>query len=536
MTAESAQEYEPGGAPLYAGGGAEETMSSAIPLIHEAIGRRPGDPAVVDDARTVTWGELDDRVNRFGRGAEALGAEPGRHVVLVATNRAEFLEALIGLMRAGLVVTPIKTNWTAEEIGYVLDDADSALVVTDVDAARAAARQRGLPCVDLDDDVAGWLDAQPGEALPADRAGWRMSYTSGTTGRPKGVVRAGAGETPYLEAFAASAQVARMLHLPDDGPHLVVAQLFHGAPLAFALGALAAGAPLHVMPRWEAEDGLRRLEHVASTCMVPTMFRQLLTLPSEVRERFDPSGLRTVLHGGEPCPPDTKRRMIEWWGPVFVEYYGFSEGGMTVATTEEWLARPGTVGRATRNQRTVILDDDGNELPPGTEGRVYFTAPDGRRFSYLHDPEKTERAHAPGDAYTAGDLGWVDEDGYLFLSGRDADVIVSAGVNVYPAEVEAVLYEVAGVADACVVGAPDEMRGETPVAFVRVADTADPDEVLAAVERSVEGRLAGYKRPRRIEPVDEVPRDPTGKVLRHQLRAPLWSQAGGLATGAQASG
>ena len=465
----------------------------------------------------------------MGHGAEALGLVPGDHVAVVAGNRTEFVEVVIGVQRAGMVVTPLKTSWTPAEVGAVLDDAHTKLVVTDVDAARRAAGDRDIPVLDVD-DFDTWLGAQDRSALPTDRRGWRMSYTSGTTGRPKGVVHAWSGQSPFAEAFARSTGWAEAAHLPGDGVHLMASQLFHGAPLTFGLAALACGAPLRIMPRWDASDFVSQLgDGVASTALVPTMFRHLLALPDGERATADRTALRTVLHGGEPCPPELKRRMIDWLGPVLVEYFGFSEGGMTLATTEEWLARPGTVGRALPHQEILVLDERGAPLPANTEGLVYFRFLDGSGFRYFGDPEKTATAYGPDGAFTAGDVGWLDDDGYLYISGRRAEVIVSAGVNVYPAEVEAVIDAVDAVADVAVVGGPDPERGEQVVAFVVRAPGSTDHAVIAAVEAVSSEHLAGYKRPRRIVLCDEVPRDPTGKLLRGLLREGLWRGEGRFA-------
>jgi long-chain acyl-CoA synthetase len=311
--------------------------------------------------------------------------------------------------------------------------------------------------------------------------------------------------------------------------HLMASQLFHVAPLTFGLAALALGAPMRIMPRWDAADFLgHAADGVASTTLVPTMFRHLLALADDDRRQVVGTTLRTVLHGGEPCPPDLKRRMVEWWGPVFVEYFGYSEGGMTLATTEDWRARPGTVGRALAHQEIRILDDAGQRVAPGTEGAVYFRFLDGTRFSYFGDDAKTEAAYGPDGAFTAGDVGWLDEEGYLYISGRRAEVIVSAGVNVYPAEVEAVIDGIDGVADVAVVGGPDPERGEQVVAYV-VPAAGRGDDIVAAVDAATQEHLAGYKRPRQIVVCDEVPRDPTGKLLRTRLRERLWEGRSGFA-------
>jgi long-chain acyl-CoA synthetase len=495
-------------------------MEPAPPL-WTLTGREPGDLAVDDGRRPLTWGALDAETNAFGHGLVARGLVPGDHVSVVARNHVEYLVAVIGSMRAGMVVTPVKTGWTPSEIGYLLQDAGSRAVVTDVASAREAAQQQGVVLVDLERDHAEWIAEQPTDPHPYDRCGWRLSYTSGTTGRPKGVVRADSGTRPFSDAFVASAAFATALQIPRDDPHLVVSRLFHGAPLTFALSALAAGTPLLVMERWDAAAAVDLLaDGAASTIMVPTMFRQMLALPEATRARLPVPTLHTVIHGGEPCPVGLKRRMIDWLGPIFVEYFGVSEGGMTLASTEDWLARPGTVGRIHTAAGVVILDDDGHEVPAGTEGAVYFRS-GGASFSYKGDPDKTESAHR-GDAFTAGDIGYVDADGYLFLSGRRADVIVSAGVNVYPAEIETELEVVPGVADLCVVGAPHEERGEIPVAVVVVADGFAPDAVVAGLEARAAEHVAGYKRPAHYVVEASLPRDDTGKLLRRQVRDRMW--------------
>ena len=445
-------------------------------------------------------------------------------------NSVNFVVAVLGAQRAGMIVTPVKTGWTAAEVEYLLTDARSRVVVTDVGSARDAAASVGLPVIDLANGYDAWLGGQSRTPLPFDRRGWRLSYTSGTTGRPKGVVRANVGSQPFSDAFLASAGFARALRIPSDAPHLVVSRLFHGAPLTFALSALAAGTRLTVMDQW---DAARALDHLAtgaaSTIMVPTMFRQMLALPEAERARLPVPTLRSVVHGGEPCPIRLKQQMIDWLGPVFIEYFGVSEGGMTLATTEEWLARPGTVGRTHVGEAVKILDDAGHELPPRTEGNVYFETGTAS-FRYLGDPEKTAAAFRDS-AFTAGDVGWVDEDGYLFISGRAADVIVSAGVNVYPAVIEAALEGVPGVADLCVVSGPDEERGEVPVAVVVVAPGYDPATVIAALRTRAHDQIAAYERPRDAIAWDELPRDETGKLLRRRVRDAIWGDSSPFAVG-----
>lgn len=498
--------------------------TETAPPLWEIADVTPDAIALEDHRTSVTYGELERRTNAFGRALETLGLSAGDHVALAVTNRVEFVEALIGAMRAGMIVTPVKTSWTPEEMEYLLRDAGSRVVVTDVEPARVAAASVGIPVVDLERGVGGtsfdaWLDAQSAAPLARARHGYRLSYTSGTTGRPKGVHRLSDGRLPWCEAFAASRTFAAQASMPTDGPHLNVSALFHGAPLAFSLSLLAAGCTFRILRRWDADTALDALERgVRSTCMVPTMFRQLLALPEERRRAFRAPQLRAILHGGEPCPQHVKQRMIDWLGPILLEYYGMTEGGLTTSTSAEWLARPGTVGTAKLGLRILILGPDGEQLPPGRQGTIHFLPASGKMFEYRKAPEKTAAAYSREGAFTVGDIGYVDGDGYLFISGRTADVIVSGGVNVYPAEVEETLARLPGVRDACVVGGPDELRGETPVAFVVLEDGG----ALPPIEAACEASLAGYQRPRQFVVRDELPRDPTGKLLRHVLRAELW--------------
>ncbi|MGH7788502.1 MAG: AMP-binding protein [Candidatus Binatia bacterium] len=508
-------------------------MNAPAPPIWKLAGVSPAAIALEDHRRQVRFGELEERTNAIGHGLGALGVQPGDHVALVASNRAEFIEALLGATRAGMLVTPVKTSWTAAEIEYLLRDAGSRAVVTDVDTARAAAAAAGIPAIDLERGVDGagferWLATQATRPLPRERTGWRLSYTSGTTGRPKGVHRFADSRLPWCEAFVASRSIAATAHLPVDGPHLNVSALFHGAPLAYSLSLLANGCTMRIARRWDAGAALEALgRDVRSTCMVPTMFRQLLALPAERRRAFRAPALGAVLHGGEPCPQPVKRQMMEWLGPILVEYYGMTEGGLTIATAADWLARPGTVGRPALGMQVLVLGPDGQRLKPGAQGTIYFLPPSGKLFEYRREPEKTAAAHTRDGAFTVGDIGYVDADGYLFIAGRTADVIVSGGVNVYPAEIEEALAAQPGVRDLCVVGGPDDVRGETPVAFVVLEpdacrDPAAEQATLDALAAACEARLAGYLRPRRLVVRDVLPRDPTGKLLRHVLRAELW--------------
>jgi long-chain acyl-CoA synthetase len=481
--------------------------------------RDPDDVAVEDGHHRVSWRELDERSTRAGRGLEALGATPGTHVAICVSNRVEFVDAVLGAWRAGCAYTPLKTGWTTDEVGAVLDDARTAVVVTDRDGARTAATERGIPVVDLDAGYAEWLSDQDATALPESRCGFKLPYTSGTTGRPKGVVMAGSGKTPFAAGWAGLAKWAEALRLPGDGVHLFVSRLFNGAPQTFGFGAMARGATVRILPRWDPAAALAALAapDVTSTIMVPTMFRQLLSLPGVDRSASPAPSLRALLHGGEPCPLPVKEAIASWFGDVLVEYYGFTEGGLTIVGPQEWRTHPGTVGRPLPGMRVRILDEGGADVAPGEVGTVYFQSDAGRRFSYQGDEGKTAGAHH-GDAFTVGDIGRLDDDGFLYLSGRAADVVITAGVNVYPAEIEQALSDVDGVADLCAVGVADETRGEVVALQVVLTPGAGEADVLAAIDETGQRRLAPYKRPRSVVVVESLPRDETGKLLRRVVR------------------
>jgi long-chain acyl-CoA synthetase len=489
------------------------------PALWEIAEASPGGVALEDGHAHRTWDELEERTRAIAHGLLAMVPGGGSHVALVARNRVEFVEVALACVRAGLVYSPLKSGWTSAEIATVLTDASSRLMVTDVPSARQAATDAGIPIVDLEADFDTWVEHQKSDRLPYELAGRKMTYTSGTTGRPKGVVSSFLGQPPFAESFAASGRMAALTGLPGQGVHLFVSHLFHGAPLTFGLGALARGATLRIMPRWDPELALTLLAEsgVTSTSMVPTMFRQLLALPDHIRAAFTAPDLVTVLHGGEACPLPVKQAMLQWWGPRLMEYYGFSEGGMTLATSEEWLHHPGTVGRPITNQQLLILDEQGEEVATGQEGTIYVLTQNGVTFSYLNDEAKTAAAHR-GNAFTVGDVGHLDADGYLYITGRQSDVIISAGVNIYPVEIESALSDIPGVLDLAVVGAPDEMRGEQVAAVFVPILSADVNALTVTIDDAATERVASYKRPRLFFHADALPRDPTGKLLRKHLR------------------
>ncbi|MQY09430.1 AMP-binding protein [Actinomadura macrotermitis] len=486
---------------------------------YEIAAGDPDRPAVLGGAAPVTYGELHAEVNRLSHTLRGLGLRPGDTVATVLGNRPEFLTVLLAAMQSGLYIVPVSRHLTTPEIGYILADSGARVVVTERACAQAAAEAAGESGAVLLDVDEGLGDGDP--APPADRRmGSVMLYTSGTTGRPKGVRRPLLDIPPEMLFSIMRQSLARHLGTePGDDVHLAVGPLYHSAPCVHTMMALSLGHAVVVAPRFEPEGALELIERhrVTNAFMVPTMFHRLLALPEEVRARHDVSSLRQVFHSAAPVPVETKQRMMEWWGPVLYEYYGSTESGVVVlARPHEWLARPGTVGRAVEGVEIKILDPEGRELPPGETGQIYARGHSG--FEYHRDPAKTAAAMR-GDLYTPGDLGHLDEDGWLYMSDRRTDLIISGGVNVYPAEIEAVLLQHPAVADAVVIGVPDAEWGQRPVALVEPAPGAAPGPELAAgLLAHCEPRLARLKHPRRIEFREQLPRTPAGKLSRSRVR------------------
>lgn len=483
--------------------------------------------AVVAPTGERTFAELDASANRLARALARRGVGPGDPVALLCSNRPEFVESYAACLRAGLRLTPINWHLHAEEVGYIVADCEAKALVADArfaELARAAAEAAPRAEVRLaaGGAIPGFepydaaLAAEAGEDLAEPLLGGTMLYTSGTTGRPKGVHR---GRPPRSRLAPPLLRTAAFDPATDTA--LCTGPLYHAAPLALNLNVpLMAGVGVVLMERFDAEETLRLVERhrVTHTHMVPTMFHRLLALPEATRARFDLSSLRWVLHGAAPCPVHVKRALLEWLGPVVYEYYAATEGGGAFITPEEWLERPGSVGRPVEDDAIAVLDEAGRPLPPGELGTVYFRAPEEGRFEYYKAPEKTRSAYL-GDHFTLGDQGRFDEAGYLYLTGRSAEVIISGGVNVYPAEVDEVLLAHPAVADAAAVGAPNEEWGEEVRAVVELRPGWRPGEALAAeIREHCRARLAHYKCPRVVDFTEELPRLPTGKVLRRRLR------------------
>jgi len=511
------------------------------------IAERKGDePALVDDLGSETWSQLNEKINRVVHALRAAGVTPGSTVALMCGNRREYFEVMVAGMHAGMVIVPVNWHWTAAELAYVLDDSDSvALVVEDryldvaVEACADPLTQRCVTRIVVGGTAPeGFLayedvlaTADPSE--PVDQSsGGPMFYTSGTTGFPKGV-RSGLTTTGMdLSIVELVAQAAMgMMSIPTDGVTLLEGPAYHSAQWGLSIFPLLGAASTVVMRhRFDPAELLELIDRcrVTNIHLVPTQFIRLLKLPDDVRASFDGSSLVTVLHGAAPCSLEVKRQMLEWWGPCITEYYGGTEGGfLTLITGEEWLNRPGSLGKPTGVVELLIVDDDGQPCGPGQSGQIYFKSRLGADFEYHKAPEKTEAAHlAPGVA-TLGDVGYLDDEGYLFMSDRKIDMIISGGVNIYPAEIEGVLVGHPAVLDAAVFGIPDDEMGEQVKAAVELTEGwTDTDGLEVELIAYVRASLAGYKAPKSVDVVEALPRHPTGKLYKRLLRDPYWEGTG----------
>lgn len=493
----------------------------------------PHKPAVImaGSGRTVTYGELDDNSAALASALNDLGLRTGDVIALLSDNSVEAFEIYWAALRSGLYVTAVNWHLAPDEGAYIVADSGAQVVFASVGVADLA-RQ----VVSLVPDTKHWytfggeidgylpcaeLLATAGPRLSAQPRGSEMLYSSGTTGRPKGI-------KPHLLPVqvdeAGDPLTALLGHVFKIGPgdvYLSPAPIYHAAPLKWCATVQALGGTVVVMDRFDAEKALAAIEQYRITVaqLVPTMFVRMLQLPEEVRTKYDVSSLRLVVHAGAPCPPDVKDAMIEWWGPILVEYYSATEQhGTTIITSAEWPAKRGSVGKAALGILHVC-DDDGNELPAGEVGTVFFER-DKVPFEYHNDPGKTADSRHPAHENwsTVGDIGYVDEDGYLFLTDRKSFMIISGGVNIYPQEIENVLTLHPKIFDVAVIGVPHPEMGERVKAVVQLRDGIEPsNELEAEIIGYVRDRIAHYKTPRSVDFVDELPRLATGKLAKRIL-------------------
>jgi long-chain acyl-CoA synthetase len=483
-------------------------------------------PALVMGERTLTWSALDARGNQVARALAARGVTPGDRIAVGLRNSIEFFELVVGAGRLGVTVVPVSFRFLQDEVAYLLEDAHATLVVAEPANREAYA---GFPgTIFRGEQYDDWIGAES-TGRRDDHVGTALAplryYTSGTTGRPKAVIRTShPGEPERAEAALRSAQAvldARLGVVTDPGEvHLLAAVVYHTAPGSYASMALTRGHTVVIMDGFDAEEALRLIERhrVTWTQMAPIHLVRIVGLPDEVRQRYDVSSMKRLLHAGAPCPVDVKWKALDLFpGDTVYEYYAATEGFATECPAADWVARPGTVGRPVPGISIRILDDDGNPLPSGAVGRVYID--NGSRFEYEGAPEKTADAWH-GDEFSIGDMGFVDDDGFLFLTDRASHMIISGGSNIYPAEVENVLFAHPAVADVAIIGVPDDEFGEQVKAVVERRHDVEVDEPeLLAFCRE---RLAHYKCPKSVEFVDELPRDPNGKIRKAILRDPYW--------------
>lgn len=496
-------------------------------LFDTPLTRHPHVMAITDLQHSRSWRQLHDQAMRFARYFQQVhGLHPDDHIALLTGNRVEFIEALLGAFLAGLWVTPINSHLLAEEVDYIACDSGARVLLHDDEHAALLRDGRAYAPVNLQALSSQWLN-QPVETFstpdPLAPAGGTMLYTSGTTGRPKGVKRSKlAGLDEALRRMRAGGQ---MFGLDGSGPHLVTGPLYHAAPMLFALYDLLNGAPMVILPRWDTDVFLETVAsyRIAHTHLVPTMFVRLLNARERSSHQFaehDLSSLTLVLHGAAPIAVSTKRQMIDWWGKILVEYWGGSEAGTTtLVNSDDWLTHPGTVGKPLAHFAVYVGDEYGTPSAE-TTGRLFAKhqyLP--QVFEYHNDPEKTRKAHPQPYIFCIGDLGRVDQDGFVYLSDRESNMIISGGVNIYPAEIEQVLMEHAAIEDAAVFGVPNHEWGEEVCAAIQLkpeltASTALHDEILAFLRH----RIARFKVPRSLRFVATLPRTPTGKLLVRQLK------------------
>ncbi len=495
--------------------------------------RTPDRPAIISPAGTLAWKDFNAQANQLVRALRKRGLKSGDGVALLAHNGPEFAVTWAATQRAGLRLTAVNWHQSPELVAYVVDNSDARALIASgrfVAGATEAVRKSDkllarIAFAGVIEGFGDWtstLAAESGEDIPDGEPGSTMLYTSGTTGRPKGVYRR---TRPVVSQLTAVCNETAQWN-PASDISLVTGPLYHAAPLGinFVIP-INAGVTTLLMDKWDAEETLRLIQQYKATHthVVPTMMHRMLQLPEETRRKYDVSSMRWMIHGAAPCPVHVKKAMMEWFGPVLYEYYSSTEGGGVFVGPHDWLRKPGTVGKPVPGVEIKLLDADGNPVEPGQEGLIYVKAPATGRFEYYKEPGKTDASYR-GDWFTLGDMGRLDEDGDLFLTGRTAELIISGGVNIYPVEIDEVLIRHPLIADAAVVGVPNEDWGEEIKAVVELKPGVAPSpETTQSILDFARDRLPGFQRPRTIDYVGTLPRNAAGKVLRAQVRAPYWA-------------
>jgi long-chain acyl-CoA synthetase len=498
----------------------------------------PGHLAVVDpDYNEMTFGDLYELTNQIVHGLRALGLRRGDQVTTALPNGFEQVALSLACFQGGFYYTPVNWHLVGPEIAYIVNDSETkAFIVHERFAAEAV---RVLPETSIPDTnrfSVGAVDGfRPFAELVAGRPTTRpdelatgafMFYTSGTTGRPKGVRRALPAVDPDTMGANSGGLFALFGMKPHDGNvHIAQAPLYHTAVNNWATTSLQLGHTVVLMDKWAPEGALERIERyrVTQSHMVPTMFNRLLQLPEEVRARYDVSSLRRMIHAAAPCPVETKRRMIEWWGDAIWEYYAATEGGGTLVSPQNWMKYPGTVGTPWPGSDVIVVNEEGEQQPPFVPGTIYMRM-GGNQFEYYKDAEKTSKSRlADSGFWTVGDVGYFNDEGFLFLNDRSNDMIIVGGVNIYPAEIEGALHQHPAVADVAVFGIPNEDTGEEIKAVVELRAGHEPDDATTkSIMDFCRDNLARQKHPRTIDYTTEMPRDPNGKLYKRKLRDPYW--------------
>ena len=523
-----------------------DTLSLKRSNIFRMVGETMTD-RIISGTRTVSRKILNERASRAATGLNDLGVKTGGTVAWMLRNDFPCLEVSLAAARLGAYAVPVNWHGKVREVEYILRDSGAKAFVVHADLLGGI--RGGIPkgvtvlAVETPPEIreahglspascqvpdgvpewGAWADRFGAWSIPLPPSRPTMLYTSGTTGHPKGVRRPPFSQEQQARA---AAMLSRIYGTRPGMRTVMAAPLYHSAPYSYCLSALESATILLLQPRFDPEVLLESIQthRITHLYMVPTMFVRLLALPKEIRSRYDHSSLEWVVHAGAPCPPDIKRAMIDWWGPVIHEAYAGTETGwITTCSSAEWLARPGTAGKPIAGATLAILDDDGQPLPPGEPGEVYMRQEALPDFTYHNDDEARRSIESDG-LVTLGDVGYLDEEGYLFLCDRKKDMVISGGVNIYPAEIEAVLITMPGVADCAVFGVPDREFGESLAAAV----VAHPEAALTpeSVKTFIRRRLSGFKTPRLVEFPPTLPRDDTGKINKRLLRAPHWKDAG----------
>ena len=501
--------------------------------------------ALADEYGETSWEDFDQRVNRLIHALRGTGLTRGDTIAILSGNRREYYEAMAAGTQAAWRYIPINWHWVADEVAYVLENSDAKALIVDTRYVAVAAQAleaenapKLLAAVVVGGDAPkGFIEYEAlidggSTAEPADQAlGGPMFYTSGTTGRPKGVVSSlfQVGNPIGLIQLM-SRSIVDTMEMPAGGRTFLDGPVYHSAQWAYSFLPFLSGSTVVMRQHFDAPETLELIDRYAITNihLVPTQFIRLLRLDDEVKTTFDGSSLKVVWHGAAPCSPAVKRQMIDWWGPIVHEYYGATEGAIiSTIKAEEWLQKPGSLGKPLQTVEVRVIGEDGEAKGPGEAGQLYFKNNLGTDFEYHKDPKKTAAAHLEPGVFTFGDVGYLDEEGFLFMSDRKIDMIISGGVNIYPKEIEGVLVDHPAIVDAAVFGVPNEEFGEEVKAAVELADGFAAGEKLEAeLIAHCKKQLAGYKAPRSVDFEATLPRHPTGKLYKRLLREPYWKNAG----------